>query len=337
MLECAPEHDKTRTRLAMKEAAHTTDSPPPAFRLAHSLLLSRFSSPSAPRWDMNTAGSNAWTAALSETPNSAINRFIQAKLLVPFSPSTPEAITQDLASIYGVVQLKAMLKLRRLKVSGKKDELIARLVHFDSEGLIRDVLALGLYHCSDAGMNLVFKFEERKQRAYANAVAAIYAKDYSAAIREYQALEDDLGFPRLEFEGTPKPQLIELVMTVTPTILDGCSQEVFSRLRIAMALQCVASRHAPKEILRGFNTGIRLDAETAARMIYFSARHTEDIQQWKQMKVTEVAHLATPGSCSVCMGFNGQKWNIDQAPELPYPHCTSQSGCRCLYLPVRDA
>jgi SAP domain len=286
---------------------------------------------------MNTTGSNAWTAALSETPNSAINRFIQAKLLVPFSPSTPEAITQGLASIYGVVQLKAMLKLRRLKVRGKKDELIARLVHFDSEGLIRDVLALGLYHCSDTGMSLVFQLEERKQRAYANAVAAIHAKDYSAAIHEYQALEDDLGFPKLEFESTPRPQLIELVMTVTPTILDGCSQEVFSRLRIAMALQCVAGRHAPKEMLRGFDTGIRLDAETAARMIYFSARHTEDMEQWKQMKITEVAHLATTGSCSVCTGFNGQKWNINQAPELPSPHCTSETGCRCLYLPVQNA
>jgi hypothetical protein len=286
---------------------------------------------------MNTAGSGAWTAALSETPDSAIYRFMQTNLLVPFSPSTPEALTQGLASIYGVVQLKAMLKLRRLKVSGKKDELIARLVHSDSQGLIRDLLALGLYQCSDAGMNLVFQLEERKQRAHANAVAAIHAKDYSAAIREYQALEDDLGFPELEFEGTPKPQLIELVMTVTPTILDGCSQEVLSRLRIAMALQCVAGRHAPKEVLRGLNTGIHLDPETAARMIYFSARHTEDMQQWKQIRVAQVTHLATPGACSVCMGSNGQEWKIDQAPELPHPQCTSECGCRCLYLPVRNS
>jgi SAP domain len=336
MLECAPEQDNRRTRLAMNDAARTADSPPPAFRLAHSLLLSRFRSPSAPRWEMTTAESSAWTTALSETPNSAINRFIQANLLVPFSPSTPETLTQGLASIYGVVQLKAMLKLRQLKVSGKKDELIARLVHSHSQGLMRDVLALGLYHCSDAGMNFVFQLEERKQRAYANAVAAIHAKDYSAAIREYQALEDDLAFPKFEFEGTPRPALIQFVMTVTPTILDGCSQEVLSRLRIAIALQCVGGRHAPREVLRGFNTGIRLDAETAARMIYFSARHTEDMQQWKQMRVIQVAHLATPGSCSVCMGFNGHKWNIDQAPELPYPHCTSETGCRCLYLPVRN-
>lgn len=336
MLECAPRGQLAHT-IGMNDPARSPDSPPPAFRLAHSLLLSRFRSPSAPRWDMSTAGSSAWTTALSETPNSAINRFIQANLLIPFSPSSPEALSQGLASLYGVVQLKAMLKLRGLKVSGRKDELIGRLVDSDSQGLMREVLALGLYHCSDTGKKLVFQLEERKQQAYANAVAAIHAKDYVSAIRQYQALEDDLGFPKLEFEGTPKPTFIELVMTVTPTILHGCPQDVLLRLRMAMALQYVAGRQAPKELLRGFDTGIRLDAQTAARMIYFSARHAEDMQQWRRMKVAQVAHLATPGSCSVCMDFNGKKWNIDQAPELPCPHCTSEAGCRCLYLPVLNA
>jgi hypothetical protein len=258
----------------MNRVTSTADSPPPAFRLAHSLLLSRFRSPLAPRLYMNTAASSAWTTALSETPNSAIDSFIKANLLVPFSPSTPEALTQGLAQIYGVVQLKAMLKLRRLKVSGKKDELIARLVHFDSQGLIRDVLALGLYHCSDAGMSLIFQLEDRKQRAYANAVTAIHAKDYSAAIHGYQALEDDLGFPKFEFGGTPRPALIQLVMTVTPTILGGCSQEVLSRLRIVMAVQCVAGRHAPKEVLRDFNTGIRLKrGDSCAYDLLFREAH----------------------------------------------------------------
>ena len=313
------------------------DSSVPEFRLAHSLLLSRFKSPSGPHWDLNTAESSAWTIALNETPDSAIKRLIQAKLLLPFVPSNPEALSKALASVYVTAQLKPMLKLRGLKVSGRKDEMIGRLVSSDSQGMTREVLALGLYQCSETGTNLVFQLEERKQRTYANAVAAIHAKDYAIAIREYQALEDDLGFPPLEFESRPKAAFIELVMTVTPTILGGCSQDVLSRLRIAMALHCVAGRHAPNNLLQDFETGIRLDAETAARMIYFSARHTEDMQQWRQMRVARVAHLATPGSCSVCMLFNGKKWNIDQAPELPCPHCTSEAGCRCLYLPVLNA
>ena len=256
---------------------------------------------------------------------------------VPFSPSTPAARSRALASIYGVVQLKAMLELRGLKISGRKDELIARLVDADSEGLLREILALGLYQCSDAGRKLADRFEERKQRAHANSVAAINSRDYARAIREYQAIEDDLGFPKWEFEGSPRPELIELVMTVTPTILDGCSAEVMSQLRMAMALQCLSGRHVPKNLLRGVDTGIRLDAETAARMIYFLARHTEDIQKWKQMRVAHVTHFAAAGSCPVCTSFNGQKWRIDQAPELPHAQCTHQYGCRCLYQPVLNS
>jgi hypothetical protein len=315
----------------------TADLSPLAFRLAHSLLLSRFVSPAAPRLDVNARGLSEWTAALKDPPESAIERFKRANLLVPFSPSTPEALSQALASIYGAAQLSTMLKARGLKTSGRKGELIARLVDADRETLLCEISALELYHCSDAGRRLASRLAERKQQAHGNAVAAISAKDYARAIREYQAIEDDLGFPKREFEGSPKSELIELVMTVTPTILDGCSEEVMSQLRMAMALQCLSARHAPKNLFRGVDTGIRLDAETAARMIYFLARHTEDIEKWKQMRITQVTHFAAAGYCSVCTNSNGQEWRIDQAPELPHALCTHQYGCRCLHLPVSSS
>ena len=168
-------------------------------------------------------------------------------------------------------------------------------------------------------------------------MSAISSGDYVRAIREYQTIEDDLDFPKSKFEVSPQPGLIELVMTVTPTILDGCSEEVMSRVRMAMALQCLSGRHAPRHLLRDVDTGIRLDAETAARMIYFLARHTEDIQKWKQMKVTRITHFAAAGSCSVCTTLNGQRWTINQAPELPHALCTHQYGCRYLYLPVPNS
>jgi SAP domain len=277
---------------------------------------------------------SGWTAALKETPESAIERFKQAKLLVPFAPSTPESLNQALHSIYGIAQLKSMLKAIGLKISGRKDELITRLIDADSEGMSSQVLALGLYQSSDAGKQLAARFEESKQKAYAAALAAIAAKDYVCAISAYQAIEDDLGFPKWEFEGPANPQLIELVLTVKPKILEGCSEEVMAKLRLAMALQCLSGRHAPKDLLRDVETGIRLDAETAARMIYFLARHTEDIQKWKQLGVTYVTHLATSDSCSVCSKLNGRKWIIDQAPELPHTQCMHDYGCRCLYQPV---
>lgn len=307
------------------------------FRLAHSLLLSRFIHPCVPQLDGDDHQLRPWTIALAETPKSAIERFKQAGFLVRFVPTDPEAVSEALAALYGVSQLKAMLKAKGLTVSGKKDVLIGRLVKADEDGLSKTIASLNLYHCSSTGRDFASTLEKRKEQACAEAINAIEAKDYPAAIHAYQSIEDDLGFPKWEFEGTPQPKLIELIMTVRPKILNGCPEQVLSKLRLAIALQCLSGRHAPKNLLNDVETGIRLDAETASRMIYFLARHTEDMQQWQQMRIAFVTHLATQDSCTVCSDLNGRKWRMDEAPELPHIHCTNEEyGCRCLYQPVID-
>jgi hypothetical protein len=275
--------------------------------------------------------------ALGESPESALDHFKTAGLLVPFSPTSDDMLASAVDSIYGVAQLKAKLKSRALKLSGKKNELVVRLLAADSQGLAREIGDLGLFHCSRDGAQLAAVFETRKKEAQRNAIAAIEAKDYAHAILQYQALENDLGFPKWEFERAPNPAFIDLVMIVKPRILGGCSDEVLARLRCAMALQCIAGRHAPRGMLAGFGTGIQLDAETAARMIFFLARHTEDIHQWRELGIKFVAHFAGAGSCPTCTALNGRKWSIDEAPELPSEECSSNDlGCRCLYQPVID-
>lgn len=305
-----------------------------SFRLAHSLLISRLISPCIARLEGDSRQLAAWEIALRETVESAINRFKVENLLIPFAPSTLEELTEGINGIYGVEQLKVMLKVRALKVSGRKRELIARLIDADSEGMSRELAALGLSHCSSAGKQLAARFERRKKEAYEAAVAAITAAEYTRAIHEYKRLEDDLGFPKWEFEGAPNPRLLELVMTVKPTILDGCSDAVMTKLRLSMAVQCVSGRHAPKDLLRGLETGIRLDSDTAARMIYFLARHRQDIEAWRGIGITHITHLACSDSCAVCSSLNGREYKVDVAPELPNPDCTNDCGCRCLYQPV---
>lgn len=305
------------------------------FQLAHSLFLSRFLRPALPHLNGNERQLAEWTAALGESPESALDRFKTVGLLVPFSSTGDDMLASAIHSIYGVAELKAMLKSRALKLSGKKNELVVRLLAADSHGIAREIGNLGLFHCSRDGAQLAAVFEARKEEAQRNAIAAIEAKDYAHAILQYQALENDLGFPKWEFERAPNPAFIELVMTVNPRILAGCSAEVLARLRCAMALQCIAGRHAPRQILAGLDTGIRLDAETAARMIFFLARHVEDIRQWRELGVRFVAHFAGAGACSICTALNGKKWSIDEAPELPSAECSNDDlGCRCLYQPV---
>ncbi|HEV2396066.1 MAG TPA: SAP domain-containing protein [Candidatus Sulfotelmatobacter sp.] len=292
--------------------------------------------PALPHLNWNERQLAEWTTALGESPESALERLRVAGLLVQFSP-TDDNLASAVASIYGVAQLRVMLKSRALKLSGKKNELVARLLVADSQGITREIDNLGLFHCSCEGTKLAAVFEARKEEAKRNAIDAIEARDYESAILQYQGIENDLGFPKWEFERAPSPAFIELVMTVNPRILAGCSDEVLAKLRCAMALQCIAGRHAPRDLLAGLNTGIRLDAETAARMIFFLARHTEDTRQWRELDIKFVTHFAAVGSCPTCTTLNGKKWSIDEAPELPSAECSNDDlGCRCLYQPVID-
>jgi hypothetical protein len=118
------------------------------FRLAHSLFLSRFLRPALPHLNGNERQLAEWTTALGKSPESALDRFKTAGLLVPFSPTGDDMLASAVDSIYGVAQLKVMLKSRALKLSGKKNELVVRLLAGDSQGLAREIGDLGLFHCS---------------------------------------------------------------------------------------------------------------------------------------------------------------------------------------------
>ena len=198
------------------------------FGLAHSLLISRYTYPRIPVFDGNVRQIEDWTAALKETPESAINRFKNQGLLVPFVPSNEDEVREGLGQVCGVLQLRSMLRARGLKVSGSKPELTSRLLASGWKQIADDLSKLGLYSCSDGGKRLAASFEQRKRQAYLAAVSAISGHQVEEAIHQYQRLEDELGFPRWVTPAGAK--LIELIMTVKPAILGGCSEGALSRL-----------------------------------------------------------------------------------------------------------
>ena len=255
-------------------------------------------------------------------------------MLIPFVPSSEDGVRNGLNQMCGAVQLKGMLRAKGLKVSGVKGELISRLLAAGWENIAGELASVRFYIYSDAGRELAARFDERKQQAYLEAVSAISNHQAQKAIRAYQLLEDELGFPRWAFALPPSPELIELIMELKPAILEACTETVLSRLRMAAAISAIAGRNAPKNLLDGVVTGIRLDPDTAARMFYFAARHAEDMQKWRQIRIREVKLLATVDSCPVCSRLHGRQWRLEDAPELPRKDCGHVYGCRCLYQPV---
>ena len=94
---------------------------------AHMRLLSKFLRPRVAEDFSKTSG--YWEKQLGETPQKAIERFLDEGVLVHAD------FSEHLTSKFKVTELKGMLEVRGLPVSGRKSELISRLVHADPEGL----------------------------------------------------------------------------------------------------------------------------------------------------------------------------------------------------------
>jgi hypothetical protein len=76
-----------------------------------------------------------------------------------------------------------------------------------------------------------------------------------------------------------------------------------------------------------------MDNEAAARMLHFYALHALSLRQYRKTEVVRrVEVLCASDSCPACRKLNGHKYSLDKVPELPHEKCTSEMGCRCLYV-----
>jgi hypothetical protein len=93
---------------------------------AHLLLLSKFLHPNSIE---EFAKADYWNNALGENATQAIKHFIDEGILL-------KADLEGLLDYkFKITELKNMLKERGLKVSGRKDELITRLIQVDPENM----------------------------------------------------------------------------------------------------------------------------------------------------------------------------------------------------------
>jgi len=89
-----------------------------------------------------------WVHALDEEPAAAIERFIEAGLLVR------APLLEHLTQKFTVPELKNMLRTRDLPLTGRKDELIARLVLADPDGMTQALGDFTVWVYSDAGRQI---------------------------------------------------------------------------------------------------------------------------------------------------------------------------------------
>lgn len=167
-----------------------------------------------------------------------------------------------------VADLKVMLSSRGLKVSGKKAELIQRLLEADPKGMEVQYAHRMILRCTPAASQAVSRWKSECEKAYEtaadNVIAALQKRHFKEAIRTADAYRKNKFKPPLPPGAeamiiTPAPRPIEerakelaTVFTMRPKILNELQPEQWEGLYLNYAVGELLGRTAPEKCMPGF-------------------------------------------------------------------------------------
>jgi hypothetical protein len=304
------------------------------------LLLTKFLYPCPPSY---YAGQPHWAQALGEAPETAMQRLQSEGLLA--EPTLPVKMSATLL----VPDLKAQLKARNLKVSGRKDELIQRLIEADSVGMENLVAGKQLLVCTQDGKEIAeqtnAEMAAEKGLAEQEVLTHLQNERLEAACRAVASYEARQVFPRgLGIEWSkydPAQDVAKLreILHGRPKFLSRLPKLQMDALRVPAAMmELWGASDCGKWLPSDLHTPLRVDNDTAARMLVFFAHHRADMAEYRALAkdgfVKCVEILSTEDSCEACKKLSKKRYGLNEVPELPYEHCTNEMGCRCLAQPV---
>ena len=196
-------------------------------------------------------------------------------------------------------------------------------------------------------MRCQYKGREKKTAAEQEVFDLLTRRELSKAARTLASYEATQVFPRGAILGVGGEILrgeelredvtkgairdLEVIFSETPGILKGIDTSRLEKLRVATGMMLLSghSKKARSWLPDGFETGIHLDGDVAARMLVFYASRKRDIETYKEMGVKNLEVWTVGDDCPECREISGKKYLLANAPELPHPKCTSKMRCRC--------
>lgn len=304
---------------------------------AHLLLLSKFLHLKTVD---NYAESDSWETALGESPRQAIKRFLDEDMLVQADLST------QLDYKFKAAELKEMLKKRVLAVSGRKGDLIQRLIQADPAGMKQAVSGLTLLLCSESGRQTAEQYlaSEKAKRSEIEQQIMEYLqqrkfREASVTVASYEAeqvFSRGIGMDWKHHDPARDIAILNTIFGSKPKILTRLDDGQLHPLRLAAGMIYPWGTNQVKEWLPpNCETGLVMDNDAAARMFVFHASHQVKVADYNQSGVIkQVEILAAQDSCDACKKISGKRFTLNEVLELPYEHCTDELGCRCTVVPI---
>jgi predicted DNA binding CopG/RHH family protein len=186
------------------------------------------------------------------------------------------------------------------------------------------------------------KFDEKRAKVEKQVIEYLTKRKFKEASLTVAAYEAEQTHPRgigIDWKHYNPNHDIEMLKTIfeskPPKIIVRLGNEKLEAVRIAAAMMALwGESKAKKWLPTDFETGLPFDNDTAVRMIKFQAWHRATLERYSSAGIEHVEVYPAPDSCESCKKLAGKHYKLDEAPELPYEHCTHKMGCRCTFLAV---
>jgi len=284
-----------------------------------------------------------WAPAFGMSPQRVIDG------MVAHGELEPVPLLEKVEICHTVAELKKILSSRGLKVSGKKAELVQRLLEADPKDMEKLYAHRMILRCTPAASQAVSRWEAQQvtdlETATDDVIAALRNRNCKAAIRSADAYRSNKFEPPVHpaqeaMTIHPAPRSIEeraddlaTVFTMRPKILEGLQPEQWEGLYLNYAVGELIGREAPGKCMPGFaGLGI-MSSVTAMRMLSFYVRDQRALARWRELGITRATIIGV-GGCEGCLALINKTFSLDKLPELPYKDCTCPLGCRCTSRPV---
>jgi len=309
---------------------------------AHLELLSKFIKAENPERFIDSEGWRvSFEDALKEPLRKVINRLIRGKYLIP--PN----LSQLLEYGFTVNDLKEFCRKRGLKVTGKKDELVERLVIADELGMKNKVENFSAYICSAKTKKAVQNYQDAKKQKYVKAeevvLSAFGERNFKLATRtmlNYRANQafhwDDDWKHKKEEDFIPT---LKIIFAETPTILKYIPSDKLDILRVLAGREYLLRNPNPS-LFRGLeDISEKFDNPTCVKMMLSYAINKitlDDIRKEARNNIyitgIEISFTDDEISCKECRKQANKTYRLEGViPELPNPKCTNAHGCMCQY------
>ena len=287
-----------------------------------------------------------WSRSLRGNYQRTIKRFRRDGLLVE-----PD-LSQRLGIALRVADIKSILRKNGLKLSGRKDALIQRLMESLPALSEREAKMSDAYVCSAAGAEIAQAYKDRMQllqdeteRASRAALEAGNIEVAIRAVRSYQIqvpapMSGNLAFAtsadhKIAFSPMAEEKLyVQSILSARPAILASVSDKALEQLRLGAAMAALWRNNTSRKWIDDVDASeLPFSLETSARMVLFYANHIRSLRVMKEagFRYVKVICGLDKTSCRHCIQMHGAIYPIDSAPELPNPLCECKMGCRCTY------